>query len=161
MITQLFEVTHLDNAPAYWFLNALHLLLAHNQSGRGAYSLIHLTAPAGLETPYHAHEEEDEAFYVLEGNLTILVDSQSVIATPGSYVFLPRQVPHGFRCNSDARILIHVIPGGDVGFVAMMLELALPITDRQTMPSPAPPDLNRLRELCEKNKIHVLGPLPR
>lgn len=91
MTPQLSEVTHLDDAPAYWFLNAPHVLLAHNQSGKDVYSLIHLTAPVGLETPYHVHEEEDEAFYVLDGNLRIVIDGRAVIATPGSYVFLPPQ----------------------------------------------------------------------
>jgi quercetin dioxygenase-like cupin family protein len=160
MISQLPEAINLNDAPAYWFLNALHVLLAHNQSERGAYSLIHLSAPAGLETPYHVHEEEDEAFYVLEGNLTIIVAGQSVVSTRGSYVFLPRKIPHGFRCTTDAKILIHVMPGGKLGFIGMMLELAVPISDRENLPSTTSPDLKRLVEVCEKNEIHVLGPLP-
>jgi quercetin dioxygenase-like cupin family protein len=160
MISPLPESTNLNDAPAYWFLNAIHVLLAHNQSEHGAYSLIHLSAPAGLETPYHVHEDEDEAFYVLEGDLTIIVDGRSMVATRGSYVFLPRKMPHGFRCITNAKILIHVIPGGKVGFVGMMLELAVSISDRENLPSPTPPDLKRLVELCEKNKIHVLGHLP-
>jgi uncharacterized cupin superfamily protein len=69
MPSPLAESTNLNEAPAYWFLNALNVLLAHNLSGESAYSLIHLTAPSGLETPYHLHENEDEAFYLLDGEL--------------------------------------------------------------------------------------------
>jgi quercetin dioxygenase-like cupin family protein len=152
----------LDNAPAYWFLNAVHLLLAHNESGDGAYSLIHLTAPPQLETPYHLHLAEDEAFYVLDGELTVIRDGETILAAPGSYIFLPRGVPHGFRNSSDkdSRVLIHVIPGGKVGFVGMMLEMAVPIHDRHKLPAATPPDLKRLSTLCEQNNISVLGSLP-
>jgi quercetin dioxygenase-like cupin family protein len=161
MMTTL-EITNLDNAPAYWFLNALHLLLAHNQSGDEAYSLIHLTAPPDLETPYHLHHTEDEAFYVLEGELAVVRDGETIVAGPGSYVFLPRGVPHGFRniANKDSRVLIHAIPGGKVGFVAMMLEMAIPIHDREKLPEATPLDLKKLGALCEQNNISVLGPLP-
>lgn len=156
------EITNLDNAPAYWFLNALHLLLAHNQLGDGAYSLLHLTAPPNLETPYHLHHDEDEAFYVLDGEFTVIRDEEKIVAGPGSYIFLPRGVPHGFRASSDkeSRVLIHVIPGGKVGFVAMMLELAVPIHDRHKLPESTPPDLKRLTTFCEQNNISILGPLP-
>jgi quercetin dioxygenase-like cupin family protein len=153
---------NLDNAPAYWFLNALHLLLAHNESGDSAYSLIYLPAPPRFETPYHLHHAEDEAFYVLEGELTVILDGEKIVAGPGSYVFLPRGVPHGFRSSSDkdSRVLIHVIPGGEVGFVGMMLEMAIPVRDRHKLPEATPPDLKKLNALCEQNKISILGPLP-
>jgi quercetin dioxygenase-like cupin family protein len=161
MFSELTNV-NLDNAPAYWFLNALHLLLAHNESGDGAYSLIHLTAPPRLETPYHLHCAEDEAFYVLEGELTVIRDGEKIVAGPGSYTFLPRGVPHGFRTSSDkdSQVLIHTIPGGKVGFVGMMLEMAIRIYDRHQLPAATPPDLKKLSSLCEQNNISILGPLP-
>ena len=162
LIMTTLEMTNLDDAPAYWFLNALHLLLAHNESGEGAYSLIHLTAPPNFETPYHLHQDEDEAFYVLEGELTVFRDEEKIVAGPGTYIFLQRGVPHGFRTEGDkeSRVLIHAIPGGKVGFVGMMLELAVPISDRHKLPEPTRPDLMRLSTLCEQNNISILGPLP-
>ena len=161
MSSELINV-NLDNAPAYWFLNALHLLLAHDESGNGPYSLIHLTAPPPFETPYHVHQAEDEAFYVLEGELTVVCDGEKIVAGPGTYVFLPRRVPHGFRSSSDktSRILIHAIPGGKVGFVGMMLEMAVPVLDRHSLPEVQPPDLEKLKTLCARNGIGILGPLP-
>jgi quercetin dioxygenase-like cupin family protein len=153
---------NLDTAPAYWFLDALHLLLANNESEHGAFSLIHLTAPPGFATPYHLHHAEDEAFYVLEGELAVIRDGETIVAGPGSFTFLPRGVPHGFRSNidRDCRVLIHAIPGGKVGFVAMMLDMAVPIHDRYKLPKAAPPDLKTLGTLCEQNNISILGPLP-
>jgi quercetin dioxygenase-like cupin family protein len=153
---------NLENAPAYWFLNALHLLLARNDSEDGAYSLIHLTASPSFETPYHLHHAEDEAFYVLEGEITVIHGGEKAAAGPGSYVFLPRGVPHGFRssCSYDSRILIHAIPGSKAGFVGMMLEMAIPVPDRHKLPQATPPDLKRLHQLCDEHGIKILGPLP-
>ena len=155
------QATTLEDAPAYWFLNTLHILLAKSQSTGGAYSLIHLTATPGFASPYHLHHMEDEAFYVLDGEFTFFCGEEKTVLGSGGYIFLPRGVPHGLRNNSekDSRVLIHVMPGGEVGFVGMMLEMAVPVR-RDALPEPTPPDLQRLTTLCEKNKIDILGPLP-
>jgi quercetin dioxygenase-like cupin family protein len=161
MNSELLQTATLDDAPAYWFLNNLHILLAKSESTGGAYSLIHLTASPGFETPYHLHHTEDEAFYVLDGKFTFICDGKKTVLGAGGYIFLPRGVPHGMRCSSEknSRVLIHVIPGAETGFVGMMLEMALPATERVLL-EPTPPDLQRLAALCEKNKIDILGPLP-
>jgi quercetin dioxygenase-like cupin family protein len=139
----------------------LHILLAKSQATGGAYSLIHLTATPGFDTPYHLHRMEDEAFYVLDGEFTFFCGEKKTVLGSDGYIFLPRGVPHGLRCNSekDSRLLIHVIPGADVGFVGMMLEMAVPARERVLREATAP-DLQRLKALCEKNKIDILGPLP-
>jgi len=161
MISELLQTATLNDAPAYWFLGALHILLAKSESTGGAYSLIHYTAPPGFATPYHLHHTEDEAFYVLEGELTFIRDGKKIVRGAGGYIFLPRGVSHGLRCSSekDARVLILVMPGGNVGFVGMMLEMAVP-AKVGVVPQPEPPDLQRLKTVCEKNKIDILGPLP-
>jgi quercetin dioxygenase-like cupin family protein len=161
MPSELMQTTTLDTAPAYSFLNALHILLAKSETNGDAYSLIHLTAPPGFTTPYHLHHEEDEAFYVLEGEITAICDGKKTVLGAGGYIFLPRGVPHGFRSSSakDSRILIHAIPGGPVGFVGMMLEMSVPVKNH-VLPPPTAPDLQRLQALCKKNGIEILGPLP-
>jgi quercetin dioxygenase-like cupin family protein len=160
MVSALLQTTTLDDAPAYWFLNNLHILLAKSELTGGAYSLIHLTASPGFETPYHLHHTEDEAFYVLDGEFTFICDGKKTVLGAGGYIFLPRGVPHGLRCEKNSRVLIHVLPGAAIGFVGMMLEMALPARERVLL-EPAPrPDLQRLTALCRQNKIDILGPLP-
>jgi quercetin dioxygenase-like cupin family protein len=162
MLTELSPTaTSLDEAPAYWFLNNLHIVLARSQSTRGAYSLVHLTAGPDFATPYHLHHAEDEAFYVLEGEITVICDGKKIELQAGGYVFLPRQVPHGFRCSSKtgAKVLIHVMPGTDVGFVGMMLQMSTE-AKRPFFPEPVTPDFERLKAACKDNQIDLLGPLP-
>jgi len=52
------------------------------------------------------------------------------------------------------------MPGGKVGFVGMMLEMAMPVR-KGVVPESPPPDVQRLKTLCEKNQIDILGPLPK
>lgn len=155
------ELTTLAEAPRYWFLNAQHILLARNRNQLGAYSLVHLTGPAGFATPYHVHHTEDEAFYLLDGELTVICDGRKVEMKAGSYAFLPRGVPHGFRSTGqkESQLLIHVIPGGDVGFIGMMLEMGMAFSPGAS-PEVTPIDGARLKAVCEKNQIEILGPLP-
>jgi mannose-6-phosphate isomerase-like protein (cupin superfamily) len=83
------QATTLDDAPAYWFLNTLHILVAKSQSTGGAYSLIHLTATPGFATPYHLHHMEDEAFYVFAGKIRRSWDR-------GDTSFFRAEYPTGF-----------------------------------------------------------------
>ena len=50
----------------------------------------------------HAHAEEDDSFYVLEGELTFIVDGDEVVAGPGTFVLVPPQVQHTFANRSDS-----------------------------------------------------------
>jgi quercetin dioxygenase-like cupin family protein len=145
--------------PAYWFLNGLNVVKATSESTGGSFALVHHTAPPGHATPYHLHHIEDEAFYVLDGEFTFICDGKKTVLGPDCYIFLPRKIPHGIRCTSSApsTFLVMAIPG--TGFVGMMTEMAVPAQER-VLPAPAPPDLEKLKSLCAKYQIDILGPLP-
>lgn len=52
------------------------------------------------------HHREDEAFYVLDGAMTFHVGEQRLAAPPGSFVFLPRDVPHTFTVDGDGEATV-------------------------------------------------------
>ena len=67
--------------------------------------------------PIHAHAAEDDAFYILEGELTFTADGEEVVAGPGTFVLVPPGVEHTFANRSDAvvRIVnIHAPAGFDL-----------------------------------------------
>lgn len=65
------------------------------------------------DVPLHVHENDDEAFYILEGEYEIRCGDQTFLAGPGTFVYLPHGVPHAQRLKSDtARKLILIAPGG-------------------------------------------------
>jgi mannose-6-phosphate isomerase-like protein (cupin superfamily) len=70
----------------------------------------------GRELESHVHEDEDDAFYIVEGEMTFLLGDQHVPAPPGTFVLVPPGVEHGFR-NDQARpvrmLNIHAPAGFD------------------------------------------------
>lgn len=110
----------------------------------GAYSLMEVTARPGAEPPPHVHTGEDEAFYILDGAWTFRCGETLTDADPGTLLFLPRGLMHGFTAHTDAcRALVIMSPGG---LEAAFRELSEPMPPGLTEPpAPAgPPDVERL-----------------
>ena len=61
---------------------------------------------AGRELEAHTHADEDDAFYILEGELTFVLDGEDVAAPAGTFVLVPPGVEHGFRNDTDAAVRI-------------------------------------------------------
>jgi mannose-6-phosphate isomerase-like protein (cupin superfamily) len=59
------------------------------------FGIIEIAAGRALEP--HVHREEDDAFYILEGELTFVFGDEQVAAPPGTFVLVPPGVEHGFR----------------------------------------------------------------
>jgi len=86
-------------------------LKASRASTGGSLTLIESRLQHG--PPLHIHAYEDESFYILDGSLTVTCGREVFQAGPGSFVFLPRQVPHTFHPNEDeATVLLIGTPGG-------------------------------------------------
>ena len=140
---------------AFRFLGIPTLVRATSANTNGAFGLIeHWSMPPGFASPYHTHHVEDESFYVLEGELAIVVDGKWLHAGLGSFVYGPREIPHGFMAvgNVPARMLLMCNPGGFEQFVLdQATDIALP---------PSPPDMARLMELAARHQIDIHGPLP-
>ena len=52
----------------------------------------------GRELEAHVHRDEDDAFYILEGEMTFFFgDDDEAVAPPGTFVLVPPGVRHGFR----------------------------------------------------------------
>ena len=100
-------VRHTDAEPARWFLNGLMTTLATTDETGGAYCIMEHVLTAASNSPVHVHRVEDEAFYVLEGELEIVVDGEAMVGRPGTYAFAPRGLDHYFRVLSpEARVLV-------------------------------------------------------
>ena len=84
---------------------------ASGRSTGGSLTLIEVTIDGG--PPRHTHTREDESFYVLTGTLAVECGDDRFQAGPGSFVFLPRNLPHVFRSvEGPATALLIVTPGG-------------------------------------------------
>lgn len=92
----------------------VYTVLASGAETGGAYSLFDAIVPPGGGPPFHIHEREDEAFYILEGEMTFFTEGKEIVASSGSLVHLPRGGTHRFqnRGSHPARMLIQVTPAG-------------------------------------------------
>ncbi len=83
--------------------------------GNGAYSMveIRITELPRLPVPGHIHTREDESWYVIEGELLFDVGDEQIKAGPGTLVYAPRDVPHGYSVTKvPARYLMMFTPAG-------------------------------------------------
>lgn len=101
-----------DDGDAYDWRGARVVIKASGVDTFGQLAVMEGTYPAGLSVPAHVHAGEDEMFYLLDGELQGFCDDDRWTATPGSFVFVPRDRPHGFVVTSDepARALVIVGP---------------------------------------------------
>src|SRR4051812_48008328 len=141
---------------AVWFTQNRMTIKATAAMTGGAFGLVEAVGPAGSSPPLHIHHREDEAFWVLEGSLTVRCGDRTFSAGPGSFTFLPRGVPHTFLVEGDvpARLLSICVPGG---FEEYFVAAGRPAED-DGLPPNAPPDVAMLREVGEGFGLEIVGP---
>ncbi len=96
-----------DDGQATWFFNALLTTKAAMSETAGAYSLTEHLVTAASNPPMHVQVDEDEAFYILEGEIEFEVDGHVAVATPGTFAFVARGAAHTFSVlTPTARMLV-------------------------------------------------------
>lgn len=144
--------------PAFWFLGTLMTVKATGAMTDQAFGLIEQILPAGFAPPPHIHHREDEAFYILEGHLTFTCGARVIDAPAGTFVFLPKDIVHGFRVAGDqqARLLQFNMPAG---LEQMFVDAGEP-APALTLPPPGPPQVDKLLALMERYGFELAGPPP-
>jgi len=146
-----------DEGEAYWLLGMLEIVKISGADTGGQYGLVDVTVRAGEGSPWHVHPDEDEWFYVLEGEFTVYVGETRLSLPAGSFAFGPKGVPHTFIGETHgARALIGFQPFLFEGFLH---EVGEPAAERILPPAlEAPPDMGRLIPIGKRNGIEILGP---
>src|SRR5829696_5613168 len=99
----------------------INVILRGEQSG-GQIAVMDNGVSAGFPGPLLHHHAFDEAFYVLEGELTFQLRDELFTRRAGALAFAPRDVPHTYANHSDAsaRALIICTPAGFERYFARM-----------------------------------------
>ncbi|MDJ0366555.1 cupin domain-containing protein [Hymenobacter sp. H14-R3] len=127
-------VLNRQTAPAFWLVGTLWLVMASGRQTGNRLSLLEQLMPAGLGPATHRHPWAVEGFYVLEGTCSFNAQGKTVMAGPGTFVLLPRCLPHSFSVDSSqARVLNCYTPAG---FELVVMSLGQPALERR-MPSMA------------------------
>jgi quercetin dioxygenase-like cupin family protein len=87
--------------------------LRGEQSG-GGLLVLETEVPPGGGPPLHVHANEDEGLYTLAGDVRFRLGDDVRPAPPGTFMFVPRGVPHCFTNAGEdaARVLIFFTPAG-------------------------------------------------
>jgi quercetin dioxygenase-like cupin family protein len=122
------------------------IIAAGKQTG-GALAALDVIVPPGEGPPLHVHTREDETAYVLEGELRWKLGDEVNHAPAGSFVFIPRDLPHAFHNpgSEPARMLITFAPAGMEGFFERLAE-------HTTV------DLDAFRSAAAEHAMEVVGP---
>ena len=134
---------------SYWYIGHLMSLLVSSKDTNGRYALLRATERRGLEPPPHTHTKEDEAFLILEGEVVYTVGDQTFQAKQGDLMFLPKNIQHSFKIQSETlETLILLTPGGLEDY---FVEMSKPAEKLQLPPMPqGPPDIKKLVATASK-----------
>lgn len=147
-----------DEGSAYWFFGSLLVIKDTAVPSSGSLTWIEQLVPPGDGSPYHIHHGEDEIFYVLEGEMSFVSGDNVWKGGPGTFVFLPRGIPHGFKTEGDkpSRSLLITTCGSFEEFVR---EMGVPAAEL-VIPMQCPPNIDNVVAIAAKYQIEILGPLP-
>ena len=147
--------------PRWFFGNLAQVKLSRQASG-DQMSIVEITAPPGDMPPLHVHRADDEAWFVLEGEVSFFAGSnEPVRVAAGGAAFGPKEVPHTYRVESDgpARMLAICTPGH---FAAFVIEASQPAERPELPPPPSGPpteaEVAAITALAAEHGIDLLGP---
>jgi mannose-6-phosphate isomerase-like protein (cupin superfamily) len=129
------------------------VVLATSEQTSGGFTLLKTRSePTGFGPPLHVHRNAAEAFYVLEGEYLMYVEDRETLCLPGTFVYVPRGVPHTFRVVSSGpgTKLNLFSPAAMLGFFE---ELAAAEARGEATPQV-------LDAIAARNDVDVLGPVP-
>lgn len=139
-----------------WFLANEMTIKATAAATGGGLSLLEALIPPGFGPPLHVHHGDDDAFYVLAGEIEIVCGEIRGRAGAGAFAFLPRGIPHAFRAVGEEplRMLTIGVPGGQEDFFR---DGGRPATGPGLPPATAP-DLAALKRVASRHGNEILGP---
>lgn len=139
-----------------WSLGGRFTAKATAADTQNQFALIEAVAFQATEPPLHIHHREDEAWYVLDGKMTIYVGDAVLEATAGCFALAPRGIPHTFTVDVEpTRVLVFASPAG---FEHFALELGQPAHDDTPPANLAMPFPEVMGRVAERYGIEVVGP---
>jgi quercetin dioxygenase-like cupin family protein len=144
-------------ADVWWKTGRITVKAGPDETG-GAFSQFVVDDPRGSGPPLHVHHNEDETFYVLEGQVTIFVGDERIDLEAGDYCFGPRDVPHAYLIRSErARMLVTISPSGSE---QLFLSLGVPVTGSEPPTDTVMPPMPEMARLFAAHGAEILGPPP-
>jgi mannose-6-phosphate isomerase-like protein (cupin superfamily) len=155
MTTAIVDSPDNPDAQAWWFLDTL--VVEHRHAPAMETVVLEMTLPVGSAPPLHVHDELDDTWYVLEGQMVVRCGDDELVVGAGHWVSMPRGVPHTFRVVGDheARILlVH----DNASFRDFVREVSTPAVAHVVPTEPHVPPMDEMARLAALHDLRPMGP---
>lgn len=125
---------------------------------KGFLILFEAIVPPGGGPLPHVHSREEEGFYILEGEITFIIDGERLVATAGMFANMPVGIPRSFKNESSrpAKMLISAAPAG---LEKMFFEFGVPVPQgTTTAPPPTKEEIEKLLAIAPRYGIEIRLP---
>ena len=131
------SVKHQPRSKRYYFDVGLGSVCLSGIDTGGAYCLLEVSLAPGMGVPRHTHTREDEAYFVLAGELEVTVGEKAFVLRPGDTLLAPRDIPHELR-NSGNMANHYLLVFSPSGFEEFIMATAVPAPDNAVAPTEPP-----------------------
>ena len=139
----------------WWFLDTL--VVEHRCAPEMNTVVLEMTLPVGAAPPLHVHDNLDDTWYILEGQMVVRCGDEELVVGAGHWVSMPRGVPHTFLVvgESEARILlVH----DNASFRDLIRELGTPAGNQIVPTHPIFPSMEELARVAGAHDLRPIGP---
>jgi quercetin dioxygenase-like cupin family protein len=146
------------DGEALWIFGTLAIFKATAEQTGERFALVELLAPRGMATPLHVHREDDESFYVMEGELTVYLEDgdHPTRVSAGAFVHIPGGVVHAFQVDSETARLLDLTTPQHARFMRAAGEPA----QERVLPPEGLIDMEKVGAAQQQHGIEILGPPP-
>lgn len=116
----------------------------------GGHEIFHQTGPAGVGPPPH-HHPWAESYYVLSGELEVMVGDRREVLGPGMFVHVPAGIVHGYRNRTTEASFVSVTSSAGAG--RFFEEMHREVTEM-------PPRVDQIVAVATRNRLSLAGPGP-
>jgi quercetin dioxygenase-like cupin family protein len=146
------------SAPAVWGPGDLYTMLVTGEESNNALFQFEAVVPKGGGPPPHIHSKEDETFYVVSGELEMLLGDKNYTAKAGDFVYIPRGTVHQFK-NVGGDTAVQFVTFVGAGMENFFKEVFPEAKDRNVQPPPVTDELiRRMNEAAPKYGIKFVPP---
>jgi mannose-6-phosphate isomerase-like protein (cupin superfamily) len=144
-----------EQGQAWWFLDTL--VVEHRCAPDMNTVVLEMTLPVGSAPPLHVHDNLDDTWYILQGQMVVRCGDDELVVGAGHWVSMPRGVPHTFRVvgEREARILlVH----DNASFRDLIRELGVPAAAHVVPTQPVFPSMEALARVASAHDLTPAGP---